>query len=189
MLFVRRSSPVSCTRYDPVMRNRLLDALPQDVTHGFQRYFERVSLERGKVLHHPGDTIRHLYFPLNCLVSITVTMSEGKTAETGVVGNREVVGVNAFMGGRETTQTQYVVQVEGSAFKMEAAPLLEAFDTNKEVRAVLLKYTQAMIAQISQNAACNRLHNIEQRYARWLIEVRDRIETDDLRLTQEFVGE
>ena len=139
------------------MRNRLLDALPQDVTDGLQRYFERVTLARSQVLHHPGDTIRHLYFPLNCLVSITVTMREGKTAEAGAVGNREVVGVNAFMGGSETNQTEYVVQIEGE--------------------------------QLSQNVGCNRLHNVEQRFARWLLEVYDRIQTMDLRLTQEFIGE
>src|SRR5687768_18229062 len=129
------------------MRNRLLEALPQDVTPGFQSYFERVTLERGKILHHPGDTIRHLHFPLNCLVSITVTMREGKTAEAGAVGNREVVGVNAFMGGSETNQTEYVVQIEGEALKIDAQPLLDAFDSNKAVRDVFLKYTQAYIAQ------------------------------------------
>ena len=171
------------------MRNRLLDALPKDVTDGLQRDFERITLARGKVLHHPGDTIRHLYFPLDCLVSITVTMKEGKTAEAGAVGNREVVGVNAFMGGQETNQTEYVVQIEGEALKMEAQPLLDAFDTNKAVRDVFLKYTQAYIAQLSQNAGCNRLHNVEQRFARWLLEVYDRINTMDLRLTQEFIGE
>lgn len=171
------------------MRNRLIDALPQDVIDGFQRHFERVTLPRGKVLHHPGDTILHLYFPLNCLVSITVTMREGKTAEAGAAGNREVVGVNAFMGGSETTQTEYIVQIEGNALKMEAEPLLDAFDSNKAVRDVFLKYTQAYIAQLSQNVGCNRLHNVEQRFARWLLEVYDRIDTMDLRLTQEFIGE
>ena len=171
------------------MPNRLLDALPQDVTDGLQRYFERVTLQRGQVLHRPGDTILHLYFPLNCLVSITVTMTEGKTAEAGAVGNREVVGVNAFMGGSETNQTEYIVQIEGDALKMEAQPLLDAFDSNKAVRDVFLKYTQAYIAQLSQNVGCNRLHNVEQRFARWLLEVYDRIDTTDLRLTQEFIGE
>jgi CRP-like cAMP-binding protein len=171
------------------MRNLLLDALPKDVTDGLQRNFERVTLPRGKVLHHPGDTILHLYFPLNCLVSITVTMREGKTAEAGAAGNREVVGVNAFMGGSETTQTEYIVQIEGEALKMEAQPLLDAFDSNKAVRDVFLKYTQAYIAQLSQNVGCNRLHNVEQRFARWLLEVYDRIATMDLRLTQEFIGE
>ena len=171
------------------MRNLLLDALPKDVTDRLQRSFERVTLPRGKVLHHPGDTILHLYFPFNCLVSITVTMREGKTAEAGAAGNREVVGVNAFMGGSETTQTEYIVQIEGEALKMEAQPLLDAFDSNKAVRDVFLKYTQAYIAQLSQNVGCNRLHNVEQRFARWLLEVYDRIDTMDLRLTQEFIGE
>ena len=171
------------------MRNRLLDALPRDVTDSLQRCFERVTLPRSKVLHHPGDTILHLYFPLTCLVSITITMREGKTAEAGAVGNREVVGINAFMGGSETNQTEYVVQVEGDALKMEAQPLLDAFDSNKAVRDVFLKYTQAYVAQLSQNVGCNRLHNVEQRFARWLLEVYDRIGTTDLRLTQEFIGE
>ena len=171
------------------MHNRLLDALPQDVRDGLKPHFERVSLPRGKILHHPGDTIEHLYFPLNCLVSITVTMREGKTAEAGAVGNREVVGVNAFMGGSETNQTEYVVQIEGEALKIDAQPLLDAFNANKAVRDVFLKYTQAYIAQLSQNVGCNRLHNVEQRFARWLLEVLDRIQTPDLRLTQEFIGE
>ena len=171
------------------MRNRLLDALPKDVTDDLQRYFERVTLPRSKVLHHPGDTIRHLDCPLNCLVSLTITRSEGKTAEAGAVGNREVVGVNAFMGGSETNQTEYIVQIEGDALQMEAQPLLDAFDSNKAVRDVFLKYTQAYIAQLSQNVGCNRLHNVEQRFARWLLEVYDRIDTMDLRLTQEFIGE
>jgi CRP-like cAMP-binding protein len=171
------------------MHNRLIEALPRDVTLGLQSKFEHVSLERGTILHHPGDTIRHLYFPLNCLVSITVTMHGGKIAEAGAVGNREVVGVNAFMGGSETNQTEYVVQIEGDAMKIEAQPLLDAFDSNKAVRDVFLKYTQAYIAQLSQNVGCNRLHNVEQRFARWLLEVYDRIQTMDLRLTQEFIGE
>ena len=171
------------------MNNRLLDALPRDVRDGLRSQLVQVSLARGKILHHPGDTIEHLHFPLNCLVSITVTMSEGKTAEAGAVGNREVVGVNAFMGGSETNQTEYVVQIEGEALKMDAKPLLDAFNSNKAVRDVFLKYTQAYIAQLSQNVGCNRLHNVEQRFARWLLEVLDRIQTPDLRLTQEFIGE
>ncbi|HEX7154615.1 MAG TPA: Crp/Fnr family transcriptional regulator [Thermoanaerobaculia bacterium] len=171
------------------MHNRLFDAFPDDVRSELERHASRLSLGRGVVLHRPGCVIEELYFPLDCLVSITITTQEGRTAETGVVGNREVVGVNAFMGGRETTQTEYVIQIEGGAIKVPADPLLHAFNTDKRVRDVLLKYTQAMIAQISQNAACNRLHNVQQRYARWLLEVRDRVESNELRLTQEFAAE
>jgi CRP-like cAMP-binding protein len=171
------------------VRNHLLDALPRGLYRDLERRFESLSFKRGQVLHEAGATIRHLYFPLTCLISITVTTRDGETAETGVIGNREMVGVNAFMGGSETTQTRYVIQIPGDAIKVKSEPLLRAFDRNKAVRDVLLKYTQAMIAQISQNAACNRLHGVKQRYARWLLEVRDRINSEDLRLTREFASE
>lgn len=171
------------------MRNVLFDALPGDVRRALEPRLERLAIKRGAVLHEPGEPIRHLYFPTGCLVSITISTVEGKTVETGVAGNREMVGVNAFMGGRETTQTRYVVQIPGAALKVPAQPLLDAFDTNKRVRDVLLRYTQALIAQISQNAACNRVHDVRQRYARWLLEVRDRTLAEELRFTQEFAGE
>lgn len=169
--------------------NRLLNFLCSEVYEKLAPSLKRVSLERGKILHHPGDTIEDLYFPIDCLISITITMSDGTTAETGVVGNREVVGVNAFMGGRETTQTEYIVQIAGSAVKADARPLLEEFDCNKHLRDVLLRYTQALIAQISQTTACNTLHALEQRLARWLLEAQDRVESDDLKLTQEFIAD
>ncbi len=175
----------------PVLRgrNRLLDALPRAVFGRLEGHLESVSLSRGQVLHKPGEKIEHLYFPLTAMVSITVTMRDGKTVEAGAVGSREVVGINAFMGGSETTQTEYIVQVPGEALRIESRRLLEAFDTDKSVRDVLLKYTQAMLAHLSQNVACNRLHDIEQRYARWLLEVRDRLRRDDIALTQTFASE
>ncbi|HKG21991.1 MAG TPA: helix-turn-helix domain-containing protein, partial [Blastocatellia bacterium] len=92
-------------------------------------------------------------------------------------------------GGRETTQTEYVMQIPGDTIRVGADPLREEFDRNKEMRDVMLKYSQAYIAQLSQNAACNRLHQTKQRFARWLLEARDRIESDELQLTQEFISE
>jgi len=169
--------------------NRLLRSLPADAFEKIAPYLEEMTLPRGQVLHRPGEKIADLYFPLDCLISVTVTMRDGRTAETGVVGRREVVGINAFMGGRETTQTEYVIQVDGDAIRVPADPLREEFDRNKPLRDVLLRYTQAMVAQITQNAACNGLHHLEQRFARWLLEVRDRIGSDDLRLTHEFMAE
>ncbi|MBE9001797.1 MULTISPECIES: hypothetical protein [unclassified Nostoc] len=114
-------------------------------------------------------------------------MMDGMTVEAGVVGSREMVGINAFMGGRETTQTEYIVQVPGKAVRMKADLLLHEFDTNKSLRDVMLKYTQAYMAQISQNVACNRLHTIEQRMARWLLESSDRLNSDQLFLSHEFL--
>lgn len=168
--------------------NRLLTALPREVYEKFAPHLKLVSLERGKILHLPGEIIRDVYFPLDCLISITITMKDGSTAETGVIGNREMLGVNAFMGGRETTQTEYIVQIAGSAMKMDAAILLQEFDHNKQVRDLMLRYTQALIAQISQTTACNRLHLLEQRFGRWLLESQTRMESDKLLLTQEFLG-
>jgi CRP-like cAMP-binding protein len=168
--------------------NRLLAALPREVYEKLAPNMKRVSLQQGTILHHPGETIEALYFPIDCLLSITVTMSDGSTAEAGMVGNREVIGVNAFMGGRETTQTEYIVQIAGSAIEVDARPMLEEFDRNKQLRDVMLRYTQALIAQISQTTACNSLHVLEQRLPRWLLEAQDRIDSDDLKLTQEFLG-
>lgn len=168
--------------------NRLLNLLPGELYKKLAPNLKRVSLELGTILHSPGETIEALYFPLDCIISITVTMNNGSTAEAGMVGNREVVGINAFMGRRETTQTEYIVQMAGSAIKVDAKLLLEEFDRNKELRDVLLCYTQALIAQISQTTGCNSLHNLDQRLARWLLEAQDRTDKDELKLTHEFIS-
>lgn len=163
--------------------------MPDTLSKKLAPALKRVALEKGDRLHDPGETIYDIYFPLDCVLSITLTMSDGTTAETGMVGRREMIGVNAFMGGRETTQTTYIVQVEGNAMKIDARLLREEFDCNKDLRDVMLRYTQAFIAQISQTTACNSLHKLEQRLARWLLEVHDRVEGDELNLTQEFIAD
>lgn len=170
-------------------QNLLLKVIPQALSEKLAPHLEKVSLHLGDRLHEPGEEICELYFPLDCVLSITMTMSDGTTAETGLVGNREVIGVNAFMGGSETTQTTYIVQHAGSAIKIDASVLLKEFDVNKDLRDVMLRYTQAFIAQISQTTACNSLHKIDQRLARWLLEVHDRVEGDELALTQEFMAD
>jgi CRP-like cAMP-binding protein len=170
-------------------KNYLLAAMPREVYEKIAPNLKLVSLPRGKILHYAGETIEDLYFPIDCVLSITITMSCGNTAETGIIGNREVLGVNAFMGGSETTQTDYIVQVAGSAMKISAQTLRYEFERNKQLREVLLYYTQALIAQISQTTACNRLHDLEKRFARWLLEVRTRVEKDDIDLTQEFIAD
>ena len=169
--------------------NRLLDSLPAGVLDRLSPYLEEVHIPRNHIVHRPGDEITFLYFPTTCMISITITMLDGSTVEAGAVGSREVVGINAFMGGSETTQTEYIGQVGGDALRIAAAPMKEEFDLNTEFRSVMLKYTQAMVAQISQNVACNRVHQLDQRCARWLLEVRDRIGSDRFELTQEFIAE
>jgi CRP-like cAMP-binding protein len=170
-------------------QNRLLTAMSQDLLDKLAPALKQVVLKRGERLHEPGDVINDFYFPLNCVLSITITMKDGTTAETGLVGQREMIGINAFMGGRETTQTTYIVQVAGNAMKLDAQILRKEFDSNQELRDVMLRYTQAFIAQISQTTACNSLHRLDQRLARWLLEVHDRVEGDELGLTQEFIAD
>ena len=171
------------------LHNLLLDRLPRDVSTRIRSDLRLVRLPHGKVLHYAGETIEQLYFPITCMISITVQMGNGQTVETAAVGRNGVSGVSAFMGERETTHTEYLVQVPGDAMVIAAAPLKDEFNRNTEMRDLMLKYTQALIAQISQNAACNRLHEIEQRCVRWLLEVRDHVGTDEIALTHEFLSQ
>lgn len=170
-------------------KNLLLSVIPAETMERLSQYTRTVDLPHGKVLHRPNDTIEDVYFPLTCLISITVTMNDGRICEAGIVGSRELVGINAFMGGRETNQTEYVTQVPGTAIRMVAEPLLAEFDRNKNLRDILLRFTQAYIAQLSQNVACNRVHDLNQRLARWLFESSDRLGSNDLELTHEFISE
>ena len=170
-------------------RNLLLDRLPRDVYERIKSDLRRVSLTHGQILHRAGEEIRYLHFPLTSMVSITLMTADGRTIETGAIGNRGVAGLNAFMGGQETTQTEYMCQVSGDAVKIAAAPLKVEFNRNTEMRAVMLNYTQVHMAEISQNVACISLHTLEQRFARWLLEVRERTQSDRFTLTQEFMAQ
>lgn len=172
-----------------VSRNRLLAAFPREAWEALEPYTETRQLALGVFLHRRGDTIREIFFPLNALISVTITMRDGRTAETGVAGCQEMVGVNALMGDEETTNTEYMIQAAGEVVCAPAARLRALFEDNAAVRRVILKYTQAMLAQVSQNVACNGLHVLEQRYARWLLETRDRVGGGELRVTQEFISQ
>lgn len=168
--------------------NQILAALPADVLDRLTPHLNRVTLKQGELIHSPADPIFFLYFPIDCLLSITITMKDGATAEVGMVGNREVLGINAFMGNRESTQTEYNVQVAGNAIKIDAQVVRQEFQRNGELHDVLLRYTQAFLAQVAQTAVCNSLHTLEQRLPRWLLEVQTRINSNELTLTQEYIA-
>jgi CRP-like cAMP-binding protein len=169
--------------------NLLLTCLPRDVYARIEPELKLHSFKAGHVLHHPGDKINDLYFPTTCMISVTVRVAGGQTIEVGTIGNREVVGINALMGDRETTYTEYIVQVAGDAVGIAANAIKKEFNRNTEMRHVMLKYVQAMIAEMSQNVACNRVHGLDERCARWLLEVRERIKSDEIPLTQKFIAE
>ncbi|MBD2078318.1 Crp/Fnr family transcriptional regulator [Phormidium sp. FACHB-592] len=136
------------------LTNRLLSALPPAIVTELAPGMATVVLSKGERLHEPESVIAALYFPLDCVLAITLTMSDGASAAIGLVGSREMIGLNAVLGHKATTQTAYVVQITGSAIKLEAPVLLAAFDRYPAVRAVLLRYTQVLIAQMAQNTAC-----------------------------------
>ncbi|MBD2057547.1 Crp/Fnr family transcriptional regulator [Oculatella sp. FACHB-28] len=169
-------------------KNQILAALSADVRDRLAPHLDRVSLKQGTLVQSSGEPISSLYFPINCLFSITITMQNGATAEVGMAGSRDVLGVNAFMGKEESTQTEYTVQLSGDAMKIGAQALRQEFDRNDELHDLLLRYTQAFLAQVSQTAACNSLHTLEQRLPRWLLETQERIHSDHLPLTQEFMA-
>lgn len=171
-----------------IAENQILAILSDEVCNRLAPHLKRVTLERGEVIRRPGDPASHLYFAIDCLFSVTVTMENGSVAEVGMVGSRDVLGISAFLGNREAGQTDSFVQVAGSAMKIDAQIVRQEFDRNGELRDVLLRYTQAFLAQVAQTAACNGLHSLEQRLPRWLLEAQWQLNSNNLPLTQEFLS-
>ena len=168
--------------------NRLLAALPgEDYAH-LLPHLEPLTFALGEIVYEPGGHLSYLYFPTTSIVSLIYTMEDGSTAEMGLVGNDGVVGIALFMGG-ETTPNRGIVQNAGGALRMKARILQEEFKRGGALQFLLLRcYTQALITQISQTAVCNRLHSVEQRLSRWLLLCHDRVNSDELRMTQEFIS-
>jgi CRP-like cAMP-binding protein len=181
------SSVFRSTNGQRATANHLLSMLSvKEVEHLFPS-LEAVTFALGKVIWEPGAHLDYVYFPLNSIVSFLYTMADGATAEMGLVGNDGMVGVPLILGG-ETTPNRAVVQMAGGALRMEANLLVKEFARSDAFRQSLLRYTQALITQISQTAVCNRLHPVAQRLTRWLLLCHDRAESDELIMTQEFIA-
>jgi CRP-like cAMP-binding protein len=167
--------------------NWLLDGLPGEDYERLLKNLQPATFTLGEVVYESGGQMDHVYFPTTCHVSLLYTMANGVTAEMGLVGNEGVVGIALFMGG-DTTPNRAVVQGGGKALKLRAKELHEEFRRGGEFQHLLLRYTQALITQISQTAVCNRLHSVEQRLCRWLLMTHDRTHSDELQMTQEFIS-
>jgi CRP-like cAMP-binding protein len=167
--------------------NWLLDALPDAPYERLLVDLKPVTFVLGEVIYESGGQIDYVYFPTSFHVSLLYTMLNGVTAEMGLVGNEGVVGIALFMGG-DTTPNRAVVQGAGKALKLRANALQQEFIRGGDFQHVLLRYTQALITQISQTAVCNRLHSVEQRLCRWLLMTHDRTHSDELQMTQEFIS-
>jgi CRP-like cAMP-binding protein len=173
--------------HDGFAGNRLLAALPAIVHQRLQPDLELVPLAVGEVLYEAHDALSHVYFPTTAIVSLLYTMENGSTAEMGIVGCDGVVGIAVFMGG-DTTPNQAVVQSGGDAYRLALKPFRAEFRRTEELHRLLLLYTQALLTQMSQTAVCNRLHSVEQRLCRCLLLSHDRLESNELIMTQELIA-
>jgi CRP-like cAMP-binding protein len=168
-------------------QNHLLDALPRAERERLFPHLKLVALPLGAVLYESGDTLRHIYFPTDSIVSLLYVLEDGASAEISVVGNDGAIGVALFMGG-ETTTNRAMVQSAGSAFRLTGKRLKLEFDRHGELLHLLLRYTQALITQMAQTAVCNRHHSVQQQLCRWLLLSLDRLSTDRLVMTQELIA-
>jgi CRP-like cAMP-binding protein len=181
----RKSMPVQQNK--DAAKNHLLAALPDGEYKRILTHLEPVTFKLGESIYESGAQLKHIYFPTTVIVSLLYMMENGASAEIGIVGNEGVVGIALFMGG-STTPNRAIVQSAGSAFKMKANALHDEFIQGGEFQLALLRYTQALITQISQTAVCNRLHPIEQQLCRWLLLSHDRLQSDELKMTQELIA-
>jgi len=175
-----RSSP------RPVL-NELLTALPAGDMQRLRAELEPVVLKLGEVIFESGDELDFVYFPTSGIISLLQIMANGSTGEIAVVGNEGVVGIALFMGG-ESSPSRAVVQSAASALRLPAKALTKEFKRGGELQRLLLRYTQALIAQMSQTVVCNRHHSIQQQLSRWLLMSLDRLESNDVLMTQELIA-
>ncbi len=178
-VFARPTEPVE---------NRLLAALPRDEYERLLPSLQQVSFSLGEVVYEFGGQLDYVFFPTTSIVSLLYTMENGSSAEMGLTGNDGVVGIALFMGGG-TMPNRAVVQSAGAAIRMKAKVLQDEFALGGKFQYLLLRYTQALITQISQTAVCNRLHSVEQQLCRWLLLSHDRVKADELIMTQELIAD
>ena len=172
---------------EPV-ENRLLAALPRNEYERLLPNLQQVSFSLGEVVYEFGGHLDYVFFPTTSIVSLLYTMENGSSAEMGLTGNDGVVGIALFMGGG-TMPNRAVVQSAGGAIRLKAKVLQDEFALGGKFQQLLLRYTQALITQISQTAVCNRLHSVEQQLCRWLLLSHDRVKTDELIMTQELIAD
>ena len=172
---------------DNAQKNQLLKQVPAAQWAEWEPLLELVELPLGHVLYEPGTRMSHVYFPTTAIVSLLYMMENGSSAEIAVVGNEGLVGVSLFMGGH-STPSRAVVQSAGVGYRLRANVLMQAFNRAGPVLHLLLRYTQALITQMSQTAVCNRLHSLDQQLCRWLLLSLDRLDDNKLRMTQELIA-
>jgi hypothetical protein len=167
--------------------NHLLAALSPEVQGRLFPYLELVPLPLRALMYESGHAMRHVYFPTDSVVSLQYVMENGASTAILVVGNEGLLGITLFMGG-ESTPSRSLVQSAGYAYRLPRTRVKEEFNRHGQLLLLMLRYTQALITQISQTAVCNRQHTIDQQLCRWLLLSMDRLSHNQLTMTQEFIG-
>ena len=168
-------------------QNHLLAALPTAEFEPLAAHLELIPLPLGEMLYEPGGQLQYAYFPTTAIVSLHYVLESGASAESAGVGNEGVVGIPLFMGG-DTTPSSAVVQTAGHAYRLSGRLLKQEFNRAGLMQSLLLRYTQALMTQMAQTAACTRHHSVEQQLCRWLLLTLDRMPTSELIMTQELVA-
>ncbi|WP_006787570.1 Crp/Fnr family transcriptional regulator [Thiorhodospira sibirica] len=173
-------------------QNHLLNVLPKAEFERLRPHLELVPLPLGMALYEPGESLSHVYFPIDAIVSLLYVMENGASAEIAVVGNEGIVGIALFMGG-ETVPNRAVVQSAGHAYQLKEAVLKREFARldgrdDSTLQPLLLRYTMALLTQMAQTAVCNRHHTIDQQLCRWLLLSLDRLPANELHMTQELIA-
>jgi len=169
------------------LQNYLLAALPAAEIERLSVDLEPVTLALGEVLYEPGGRQQHAYFPTRSIISLHYVMENGAAAEIAGVGNEGMLGVSLIMGGN-STPSRAVVQTAGEAYRLPVRCLLEEFNRGGPLLRLLLRYSQALLTQMAQTAACNRHHSVAQQLSRWLLLTLDRMPSNDLVMTQELIA-
>ena len=172
--------------HDP-NQNHLLAAMLDAEYARLAQHLELIEMPLGEVLYESGDKLRYVYFPTTSIVSLHYVLENGGSSEIAGVGNEGVVGISLFMGGNSTL-SRAVVQTGGHGYRLRSHVLMEEFNRAGTVMRLLLRYTQALITQMSQTAVCNRHHSVEQQLSRWLLLTLDRMPTNELTMTQELIA-
>ncbi len=168
--------------------NRLLDALPGEELERLGPDMEPVSLGLKEVLIEPDRPIGHVWFPVDCVCSVVAAMADGRAVEVGTIGNEGMVGLPVFLG-RDSVPLSFFCQVPGGAVRMRSETLRTEVTPGDKLHGLLRRFTEATFVFAAQSSACNRLHSVEQRCARWLLHTHDRVGADEFLLTQEFLAE
>ena len=167
--------------------NALLDRLPDDIRGRLLKRMQRIRVGPKGTLYEPHGRIDYAYFPLDCVISAVTVMQDGRAIEVATIGKEGAVGLPTFLGA-DSSPHRVFAQIAGETLRIDAKALKEETERDKSLRELLARYTVAFLAQVSQSVACNGLHPIEKRCCRWLLLTHDRVGTDELPLTHEFLA-